>query len=89
MAMSSCPKCQGHTFDLVTAEPRGSNYKQNFIQCSQCGTVVGVTDFYDSGVQLRVQDQKIETIQSSLKKLERAVGQIAHVVEQIAQRVSR
>lgn len=47
MAMSSCPKCQNHSFELKANEPQGSKFKIMFIQCTSCGTVVGVTDFYN------------------------------------------
>ena len=48
MAQSPCPKCGNHGFELVENAPKGSDYKLMFVQCSSCGTVVGVTDFYNT-----------------------------------------
>ena len=48
MAMSRCPKCESSRFDMQEATPRGSRFKVMFIQCASCGTVVGVTDWYNT-----------------------------------------
>ena len=63
MALSKCPKCEKSSFELKELDPTGSNYKFNAIQCAFCGTVVGITDFYNNGAQL--------------KRLSKAVQQIA------------
>ena len=47
MAASKCPKCESTNFELKAGAPKGSKYKVMFIQCSACGSVVGVTDFYN------------------------------------------
>ena len=46
MAISTCPKCDSHYFEMKEAEPNGSKYKIMFIQCSSCGAVVGTTDYF-------------------------------------------
>ncbi len=45
MAVSRCPKCEEHQFEMVEKEIRNARFKMMFIQCSSCGTVVGVTDY--------------------------------------------
>lgn len=47
MATSSCPKCGNHSFEMKEHLPHGSGFKVFFIQCSSCGAVVGVTDYYN------------------------------------------
>jgi Fe2+ or Zn2+ uptake regulation protein len=32
---------------MKEAEPTGSKYKVMFVQCSSCGAVVGVVDYYN------------------------------------------
>ena len=59
MALSTCVKCDNHHFQLVEYSPTGSNYKFNFIQCSHCGGVVGVTDFYNIGQLIHNLAQKL------------------------------
>lgn len=47
MAISKCGSCESHTFELKANEPKGSQFKLMFVQCSRCGAVVGVTDYYN------------------------------------------
>jgi Fe2+ or Zn2+ uptake regulation protein len=47
MAMSTCPKCDSHKFEMKGAEPDGSKFKVMFIQCASCGAVIGITDYYN------------------------------------------
>jgi len=47
MAISKCGSCQGTRFELKEAGPAGAQFKINFIQCSACGVVVGVTDYFN------------------------------------------
>jgi hypothetical protein len=53
MARSSCVKCGGNRFEMTEQEPSGSAYKYMFIQCSSCGGVAGVTEYFNVGVLLR------------------------------------
>lgn len=80
MALSSCPKCSAHRFEMKEVEPAGGTYKQIFIQCASCGTVVGVTGYFDAG---EIAHQNRER----LKTLEAAVAQLDHQLRQIAQRL--
>jgi predicted nucleic-acid-binding Zn-ribbon protein len=50
---STCVKCGGTFFETRTVEPSGSNFKVTFVQCSNCGGVVGVMDFYNIGGMLQ------------------------------------
>jgi len=49
MARSSCVKCDHNIFEITEFTPSGADYKINFVQCSKCGGVVGVLDFYNIG----------------------------------------
>jgi excinuclease UvrABC ATPase subunit len=52
MAYSRCIKCDGSSFEIVENSPRGSAFKLMFVQCSSCGGVVGVLDYYNIGARL-------------------------------------
>jgi hypothetical protein len=52
MALSKCVKCENTLFEVVENTPARANYKLNFVQCSRCGGVVGVLDFYNIGEML-------------------------------------
>jgi predicted nucleic-acid-binding Zn-ribbon protein len=59
MALSSCVKCGNTVFEVQEKTPVGSNFKFIFVQCSQCGGVVGVMDFYNIGEVLTKIGRKI------------------------------
>jgi len=46
MATSTCLKCGNHSFEMVLNTPIGSEFKLWFVQCSQCGCVIGTHEFY-------------------------------------------
>lgn len=58
MAMPTCVKCGKTSFELREATPSNSDYRVNFVQCSNCGGVIGVLDFYNIGdLILRLADR--------------------------------
>jgi len=59
MAMSTCAKCGGHFFEMKENEPTGSQFKIMFIQCSGCGGVVGVTEYFNIGSKLLAIEKKL------------------------------
>jgi predicted nucleic-acid-binding Zn-ribbon protein len=52
MATSTCIKCDNHSFEVKLAEPKKGAFKMYFVQCTSCGGVVGVTEFYSIGAML-------------------------------------
>ena len=44
MAIPTCVKCRGHSFELAAFTPLGEARKFTFVQCSSCGTPVGIVD---------------------------------------------
>jgi hypothetical protein len=37
-------RCDGHSFELALLTPIGESKKLTIVQCSQCGTPIGVVD---------------------------------------------
>lgn len=56
---STCVKCGGTSFETKEVEPRNSRYKLIFVQCSSCGGVVGVTEFFNIGSMLQTLAKKM------------------------------
>ena len=44
MAVSTCSKCGGHSFELALFTPLGDSRKLTLVQCSACGVAVGLAD---------------------------------------------
>lgn len=49
MASPTCIKCGNSTFEVKENAPKNSNFKIMFIQCTSCGGVVGVMDYFNIG----------------------------------------
>ena len=62
MAMSTCPKCGGHMWEIKQVEPARSRFKLYFVQCSMCGTPVGVHEYDNVGAMLGRQNDAIKKI---------------------------
>lgn len=62
MSTSRCPKCENSTFEIVTNSPIKSKYKYAFVQCSKCGSVVGVLDFYNIGTLIKDVENKVNEL---------------------------
>lgn len=80
--ITTCIKCKGTFFELKTIEPNGSNFKVNVVQCSACGSPIGLVDYYDT-------HSSIELTNSKIKNLHDEVSQIAYDVENVKNIVSR
>lgn len=44
MAQSKCSKCESPNFEIVPVKPGTCQFSLTFVQCSKCGTVVGVLE---------------------------------------------
>lgn len=53
MASSTCVKCGSGSFQMVEKEPYGSRFKYMYHQCSSCGGVVGVTEYFNVGALMK------------------------------------
>jgi predicted nucleic acid-binding Zn-ribbon protein len=53
MAASTCIKCGNGSFQMVEQEPHGSRFKYMYHQCSRCGGVVGVSEYFNVGVLVK------------------------------------
>jgi len=60
---SVCPNqsCKSTTFEVATESIRHANFKLSFIRCYSCGTVVGVTEYYNIGERLDKLAKKLGT----------------------------
>lgn len=66
MASSTCIKCSSHSFETREVTPNGSAFKLIFIQCSSCGGVVGVIDYFNIGHLLQQQNVVLQRIADRL-----------------------
>jgi hypothetical protein len=58
----TCIKCGSNVFEIEPYTPSGAAIKLNFVQCAECGGVIGVLDQYNIGAMLKLHG-------SAMKKL--------------------
>jgi hypothetical protein len=72
MAVSTCFKCAGHSFELTLLTPIGESKKLTLVQCSQCGTPVGALD-PATGPQIEALKNQIADIDERLNRIAKAL----------------
>ncbi len=58
MALPSCPKCSNHLFQATQISVSGARFKYTVVNCTSCGTIVGMMDFYNIGNMLLQMGEK-------------------------------
>jgi len=72
MAVSTCSKCSGHSFELALFTPLGAAQKLALVQCAGCGTPVGVMD-PATGPQIAALKNQIAAIDDRLNRIATAL----------------
>lgn len=65
MALSACPNCHKTEFEIAESpQLSGGGYSTKvwFVQCSSCGAVVGVIDYYNLTHRMRELEAKVDQI---------------------------
>jgi hypothetical protein len=68
MAVSTCVKCAGHSFEVALLTPIGESRKLTIVQCSECGTPIGVLD-PATGPQIEALKNQIADIDERLTRI--------------------
>lgn len=72
MAISTCVKCSGHSFELALFTPLSDSKKLTMVQCSQCGTPAGVLD-PAMGPQIEALKNRVAAIDERLSRIAKAL----------------
>jgi hypothetical protein len=72
MAVSTCIKCSGHSFELALFTPLGESKKLTIVQCSACGTPAGAMD-PATGLQIETLKNQIAAIDERLNRIAKAL----------------
>ena len=72
MSVSTCIKCSGHSFELALFTPIGESKKLTIVQCSGCGTPIGVMD-PATGPQIEALKNQIAAIDERLNRIAKAL----------------
>lgn len=79
--ISKCPKCNNTFFELEENSPSGSNYKLLFVQCSSCGSVLGVMDFFNIGTKISIVEEMIEKLDKKINNIDNNIVTVANLIK--------
>ncbi|AWL29002.1 hypothetical protein DJ533_10710 [Acinetobacter defluvii] len=83
MATSKCGNCNSASFELeIKSDVKGSAYPFTFIQCSSCGSVVGVLEEKNSEWLLSQLRKKIENIEVITSNIDSNIVKLPKIVKQ-------
>lgn len=74
MATPRCSKCNGHEFETSVNTPKGSKFRFLFVQCADCGAVLGVLDALNIGDTLVSLNNTIEGIQAEIVAIQKKIN---------------
>ena len=72
MTVSTCIKCTGHSFEFALFTPIGEAKKLTMVQCSACGTPVGVMD-PAAAPQIEALKNQVAAIDERLNRIAKAL----------------
>ncbi len=72
MAVSTCAKCSGHSFELALFTPLGESKKLTMVQCSRCGIPIGVLDPATTP-QIEALKNQVAAIDEKLNRIAKAL----------------
>jgi len=73
MSVSTCIKCSGHSFEVVLFTPIGGSRKFSIVQCSSCGTPIGVMD--------PANDLQLEALKNQVAAIDDRLSRIANALQ--------
>ncbi len=76
MAISTCAKCGGHSFELALFTPIGDSRKLTLVQCAACGMAVGALD-PTTGPQIEALKAHVAAIDQRLARIAEALQELS------------
>jgi hypothetical protein len=76
MAVSTCGKCGGHSYELALFTPIGESRKLTLVQCSACGIAVGALD-PSTGPQIEALKTQVAAIDQRLARIAEALQEMS------------
>lgn len=67
--MSKCGKCGNTSFKIQENEPSGSQFIVYFVQCSVCGTPVGVLEYANSAALIEKLEKKVDRLSNEIQQI--------------------
>ena len=76
MATSTCVKCGQSRFELHEASPGKAEFKFWYLQCTSCGGVAGLTEFFNAGAILKRMEDELKRVRAEVHDIKGTVDTI-------------
>ncbi len=73
MAESACPRCGKGELEMVMGKPDKAKFPVSLVQCSACGTVVGVLEYLAIGDAMERHGMVLANHGALLERIAKAV----------------
>ena len=83
MSSSKCPSCSNSSFELKEINVKDSRYKLYAIQCSSCGAVVSITEYYNVGNLIEEQTKLIKSLKQDIDTVNQNIISVANALSKI------
>lgn len=70
MAVPICPTCKSSLFETSEFTPQGFKHRLLSIQCSNCGSIAAILDYYGMSRQIDRVAGLVDTLQAKLDELD-------------------
>ena len=78
--MAKCGHCNSIGTRLEEISPAGGQYKMMAICCSSCGAILGVTNYFNSGVIVKGMEKTVDGMKLELDKVSTTVRDIQNTL---------
>jgi transcription elongation factor Elf1 len=68
MARTTCPKCGSTTFENATISAKGAAFQKTVVQCSACGTPIGIMDIKNVIAEIGDLSDRLDRIEKILMR---------------------
>jgi excinuclease UvrABC ATPase subunit len=80
-SVGKCGHCGATGTKIVEIEPQDAAYKQIGICCVSCNSILGITDYFDTGTLLKKAELQANAMAMKVVALERKLDQVLHVLQ--------
>ncbi len=79
--MAKCGHCNHVGTKLEEISPAHGKFKMMAVCCSACGSILGTTDYLNTGALLKEAEVERSKIKSAITDIRHVVGQIADILK--------
>lgn len=69
-SFTKCGHCNGTVTKIAEIQPSGTDFKQIAICCSSCSSILGITDYFNVGNLVKMQEKEIASLKQQVTQID-------------------